>query len=49
MQGFFETGSGASEPEDLSKEGNFANAWEFAICSSIAMENFIGKSSVHYY
>lgn len=25
LQGFFETGSGSSEPEDLTKEGTFAN------------------------
>jgi hypothetical protein len=31
MQGFFETGSGSSEPEALAKEGTFANAWDFVI------------------
>lgn len=31
MQGFFETGSGSSEPEDLTKEGTFANALDFGI------------------
>jgi hypothetical protein len=50
MQGFFETGSGSSEPEDLTKKGTFANAWDFAIYILLMfMEKFIDKFSVHYY
>ncbi len=50
MQGFFETGSGSSEPEDLTKKGTFANAWDFEIYILLMfMEKFIDKFSVHYY
>ena len=50
MQGFFETSSGSSEPEALTKEGAFANAWDFVIFFILMfMEKFIDKFSVKYY